>query len=274
MGGLENYIQNNALASLAAKAPRGVMNAIQHASAKTGVNFAYLVQQANAESNFNAKAKAKTSSASGLYQFIESTWLSMVNKHGDKHGIDTEGKSRSEILALRNDAKTASLMAAEFAGENEKFLNAHWDGEIGSTELYLAHFLGAGGAAGFLKARDDNPMQQAAVLFPKAASANRNVFYDRTTGQARTLDEIYNFFDKKFEINSDIKPEPMEKQKPAHNSLYASAPSVVRRSYYSPASAYQLVSSPVEIMLLAQMDLPINRKNDDFTLFSAKNFLR
>jgi hypothetical protein len=204
MNNIAQSIANNALASLSSRAPSDVMQAIKGASAKTGVNFSYMVQQAAAESNFDADAKAKTSSASGLYQFIESTWTSMVDKYGDKHGIDTEGKSRAEILNLRNDPVIASNMAAEFASENERFLENNWakgEKEIGSTELYFAHFMGAGGAASFLKSRDENPLQEAALLFPKAAAANRNVFYDRDTGRAKTMEEVYGFFDKKFSID-------------------------------------------------------------------------
>lgn len=240
MTNLVNNIQNNALAALTNRAPSGVVNAIKQASTKTGVNFAYLVQQASAESSFDADAKARTSSASGLYQFIERTWLDMVERHGDKHGIDTSGKTRGEILELRNDPKAASLMAAEFASENEKFLDAHYGGEIGATELYFAHFLGAGGASSFLNARQEDPMQKGAILFPSAAKANRNVFYDQSSGRAKSLDEIYAYFDKKFSIentppasleedttsaaianaNETLRPDP--EQKPNFKSLNAS----------------------------------------------------
>ena len=126
----------------------------------------------------------------------------MVERYGEKHGIDTEGKSKQEILDLRKDPEIASKMAAEFASENEKFLNNHWGGEVGSTELYFAHFLGAPNAAAFLNARDDNGMKTAAVLFPAAAKANPNVFYDTKTGRAKSLDEVYAFFDKKFQVQN------------------------------------------------------------------------
>ncbi len=206
----ENIINNNAIASLARQAAPQVVQAIKNASTRTGVNFSYLMEQAAAESSFNAKAEAKTSSAAGLYQFIESTWMNMVKKHGAKYGmgalaekINDHGKVsdpavRQEILALRKDPEKAALLAAEFAAENRNYLERHVGGEIGSTELYFAHFMGASGGAGFLNAMKENPLQTAADLFPKAARANHNVFYDRKTGEARTLAGVYDFFAKKF----------------------------------------------------------------------------
>lgn len=279
---LAKPIVNNALAALTSKAPQSVVQAIGKASEKTGVNFAYMVQQAAAESSFNPNAKAKTSSATGLYQFIESTWMNMVEKYGGKHGIETDGKSRKEILELRKDPEIAANMAAEFAGENERFLNSHWGGEVGSTELYFAHFMGAGGAASFLKSRDENPMQQAALLFPKAAAANKNVFYDRATGRAKTMDEVYAFFDKKFTIedadpsafieqdiqvaeNASPAPGQIAQEQYITSSVFTAARNVQAMSgftrSYAPAPYHSLIGNPIELMMLAQLDLPVGGSN-------------
>ncbi|HOO82576.1 MAG TPA: transglycosylase SLT domain-containing protein [Alphaproteobacteria bacterium] len=295
---LTNTIANNVLAAFSGQASKSVMNAIQSASAKTGVDFAYLMQQAKAESSFDPHAKARTSSATGLYQFIESTWLNTIEKHGYKHGISLEGKSRRQILNMRNDPEIAANMAAEFASENQKFLEDHWakgEKDIGATELYLAHFLGAGGAAGFLNARDENPLQKAAYIFPEAAKANRNVFYEAGTSRPRTMDEIYAFFDKKFQIEGAPAPQaqPSAKSTP-HSVVYQDIASEAllafgvensgfeysRRSQdhlinrlfsrghqeleniygqHTASSPYQaLLHAPIEIMLLAELDLPTN----------------
>ncbi len=289
MSELINSMHNNALAAFSHKAAPVVMSAIKSASAKTGVNFAYMVQQARAESSFDPSAKAKTSSASGLYQFIERTWLDMVERYGDKHGISTDGKSREQILEMRNNPKTASLMAAEFAGENQRFLETHWKGaksgkDIGSTELYFAHFMGAGGAAAFLNARDENPGQQAALIFPKAAAANRNVFYDTKTGRPKTMDEIYNFFDKKFEIKGTDMPQMAIAQAASSKTLtqFSIRPissifvqnqilttqqrnisSTFGPSYNSSFSSYQnMLNNPVELMLLTQLDVSFDDVNN------------
>ncbi len=277
MQDLTNIIQNSALAPIAKGASKSVLNAIGQAAAKTGVDFAYLVQQAQAESNFNPTVKAKTSSATGLFQFIKSTWMNMIDQYGAKHGIDTKNMSRDDILNLRKDPKIASVMAAEFAGENEKFLNTHWGGEVGATELYFAHFLGAGGAASFLNARDENPHQPAAVIFPKAAKANHNVFYDKNTGRARSLDEVYGFFDQKFKVKSMDTPTQLAEldETTTHNrgnkggiysddiqSLIFTRP---RQNYASGIPNFQLVQHPVELMILSQLDLPgFENKNSVF----------
>ncbi len=206
----EKAIDNNVLAKIAQKAAPTVVSAIKKASARTGVDFAYLMEKAAAESSLNPAAKARSSSATGLFQFIESTWLRMVKAHGGKYGmekladgIDTSGRVRDpalrkEILALRRDPEKAAALAAEYALENKKHLQRHVGGDIGATELYLAHFMGAGGASGFLNAMKENPLAAAADLFPKAARANRNIFYDSATGQPRTLAGIYDMFDRKF----------------------------------------------------------------------------
>lgn len=208
----EKSINNSMIANMVRKAAPRVVSAIRQASARTGVDFAYLMEKAAAESSFNPAAKSKTSSATGLFQFIESTWMKMVKAHGAKYGlggladaIDEKGRvsdpeTKQEILALRNDPEKAAALAAEYALENKHYLERAVDGgQVGPTELYLAHFLGAGGAAGFLNAMKENPLAPAADLMPKAARANRGVFYDKATGQPRTLAAVYDLFARKFQ---------------------------------------------------------------------------
>ncbi|WP_119303168.1 transglycosylase SLT domain-containing protein [Dongia deserti] len=189
-----------------------VLKGIQQASANTGVDFAYLMAQAAKESGFDPDAKAKSSSAAGLYQFVEQTWLSVVRKHGAEHGlgnmaskikISEDGKLRvadqalrKQILDLRRDPVIAAAMAAEHAADNEQRLEAKLGREVEPIDLYLAHFLGLNGATSFLRAMESNPNQGAASLFPKAAAANRSVFY-RTDGSQRTLQEIYDRFESR-----------------------------------------------------------------------------
>lgn len=187
-----------------------VLNGIQQASASTGVDFSYLMAQAAKESSFNPDAKSKVSSAAGLYQFVEQTWLSVVRRHGAEYGlgdmaakikVSEDGKLRvadaalrKEILDLRRDPAIAAAMAAEHAADNRERLDAKLDREITPTDLYLAHFLGLSGAVSFLRKMDENPDQSAASVFPRAAAANRSIFY-RSDGSARSLKDIYDRFE-------------------------------------------------------------------------------
>lgn len=187
-----------------------VLNGIQQASANTGVDFSFLMAQAAKESGFNPDAKAKTSSASGLYQFVEQTWLSVVRKHGAEYGlgdmaskikIADDGKLvvadralRKEILDLRRDPEIAAVMAAEHAADNGARLDAKLDREVKPVDLYLAHFLGLKGAVNFLRAMEENPDQSAAAISPRAAAANKSVFYN-ADGSPRSLKQIYDRFE-------------------------------------------------------------------------------
>lgn len=212
---------SNPLQALSQRAGVKIAGAIQTASAQTGIDFSYLLQQANVESSFKTNAKAKSSSASGLFQFIESTWIGMVKKYGDKYGLDTlankisdSGKVnsasvRKQILDLRKDPKISSLMAGEFAADNREYLEKTVGGKIGSTELYMAHFMGAGGASQFLGALSRDPNAKGVALFPEEARANKGVFYT-PAGKPRSLAEIYAHFDSKFQIQDGESVVPAE----------------------------------------------------------------
>ena len=189
-----------------------VTQAIASASQRTGVDFNYLMGQAQIESAMDPQARARTSSATGLYQFIDQSWLAVVNDHGAKHGVDwaanaiqrgsngryfvADPNMRQQILELRNHPETASAMAAELATDNRNFLEERTGRAAEPVDLYLAHFLGAGGAAKFLTSMSQSPDTPAAALFPAAARANASVFYDGQ-GNARSLADVRSNFERK-----------------------------------------------------------------------------
>jgi hypothetical protein len=191
-----------------------VHSAIATASARTGVDFNYLLGQAQVESGMRTHARASTSSATGLYQFVEQSWLGVVKAHGAEHGMAwaadsirqtaggryyvADGATRQAVLGLRNDPQAASLMAAEHAADNKAALEGSLGRETNGTDLYMAHFLGLGGARQFLTTMQDNPGRSGAALFPAAARANRTIFYT-DAGQPRSLSDIYSRFSAKLD---------------------------------------------------------------------------
>ena len=196
-----------------------VQTAIAQASAKTGIDFNYLLGQAQVESGMRPGARAATSSASGLYQFVEQSWLSVVKKHGAEHGLGwaadaiqpgghgrmsvSDPATRRAILNLRSDPQYASLMAAEHASDNKANLEGMLGRPATGTDLYMAHFLGLGGARRFLQALEANPDRSAAAMFPAAAHANRGIFYG-ANGQPRSVGEIYERFAAKLDKGADV----------------------------------------------------------------------
>ncbi|HZH27493.1 MAG TPA: hypothetical protein VEY95_09965 [Azospirillaceae bacterium] len=205
--------QAEAIADRFRNAPENVTTAIRQASAKTGVEFSYLMEKASVESGFRTDAKATTSSAGGLFQFVEGTWLDMLKSHGGKYGYEKEANAivrrtdgtytvpdaemRARVMELRNDPRASSLLAAEYARENRDYLQSSTGGQVGATELYMAHFLGPQGATRFLNEMRKNPDGTAATVLPEAARANKSVFYSKD-GQALSLKDIYNRFAARF----------------------------------------------------------------------------
>jgi hypothetical protein len=195
--------------------------AIQQAAARTGVDFGYLMNQARVESGLDPNARARTSSATGLFQFIEQTWLGTVQRHGADHGLGWAANAirrtsggryhvadpamRRAILDLRRQSEAASVMAAEFASDNRDHLESRIGRRAEPVDLYLAHFLGAGGAAQFLRAHDANPDGAAARMLPAAARANRTIFYERD-GSPKSFAEIRAHFARRFGDTPAVAP--------------------------------------------------------------------
>lgn len=182
----------------------GVEAAIRRASNAVGVDFDFLMKTARRESALNPSAKAPTSSAAGLFQFVEQTWLGTVKKHGAQHGYGqyadlirrgsdgrwrVDGSARNVVLDLRFDPQAASTMAAELTASNAAYLRGRTGKEPGAGDLYAAHFLGPAGAANLMEAMDRYPGASAASLFPEAARANRTIFY--RDGRAATVAELH-----------------------------------------------------------------------------------
>jgi len=183
-----------------------VTGAIKQAASSTGASFEYLLATAKMESDFNPSAGASTSSARGLYQFIEQTWLATVKEAGGQLGYSqyadaitktssgdyavVDPTMRRAIMRLRDDLAASSAMAAVLTQSNSFQLTGRIGRRPTDAELYMAHFLGIGGAAKLITSAEDTPRASAVRMFPAAAAANRPIFYDRA-GQARSVSEVY-----------------------------------------------------------------------------------
>ena len=193
-----------------------VTGAIQQASQATGTSFNYLLATAQVESGLNPQAGASTSSARGLFQFIETTWLATIKQAGAALGLGryadaiTQTASgnyevrdpvmRGEILKLRSDPTANALMAGAFTKSNASALSERLGRSPSEGELYIAHFLGVGGAARLIALAGSNPNARAADYFPNAAQANPSIFYDRTTGAARSLAQVRDILTARYDV--------------------------------------------------------------------------
>src|SRR3546814_9104864 len=113
-------------------------------------------------------------------------------------------------------------MAAALTGDNRTYLESRIGRGAEPVDLYLAHFLGSGGAAKFLAALQANPDQPGASMMPEAADANRSVFY-AADGSMRRLAESRERFRAKLEAGGKI--ENMKPLSPARRHAQASSSS-------------------------------------------------
>jgi hypothetical protein len=183
-----------------------ITGAIRKAAEITGAGFDYLLATARIESGLNPTVKARTSSASGLFQFIEQTWLATLKQAGPSLGyarfaqaiektssgrhIVRDPVLRSRIMDLRNDPTANALMAGAFTRGNAARMRAQLGRPPSEGELYMAHFLGTGGATKLISAAAHDPHEKAAKMFPGAAAANRAIFYNKQ-GSARSVVQVY-----------------------------------------------------------------------------------
>ena len=168
-----------------AQATGGVMGT--PAQGKISSMGSYLQKVAQIESTGNAKAKNPESSASGLFQFTANTWTETTKEMGKKYSLD-------DRFDPKKSAEVAAFFTAKQSGQLEKAL-----GRIPSdTELYMAHFLGAGGAIKFLSAMAKNPNAPATEgASDKQIQSNKPIFYQE--GKLRTLQDVFNLMNRKVE---------------------------------------------------------------------------
>jgi Transglycosylase SLT domain len=247
-----------------------IVRSIRQASRQSSADFGLLMAQAAQESGFHPNAKAATGSAQGLFQFIDSTWLDMMHRFGAKYGegalaqqitLDAAGKphvgdatARHKILGLRSDPKLSAALAGEYANLNAGEVERALGHPASRADLYMAHFLGAGGATQFLKALATKGATPAAFLLPEAAASNRAIFYDGD-GRAKTVAEIYRALGGRIEAEA----RGFDDQAASGDSVAAALPSAAlgasRRANFAGLRLTQPVAAMLDTLTLAALQL-------------------
>jgi len=192
-----------------------VTGAIRQAAHSTGTSFNYLLATAQIESNLNPAAQASTSSAQGLFQFIDQTWLATMKRSGSSLGLGRyanaiaqapdgrlevpDAAERDAIMKLRADPRVSAMMGGAYTRANAAQLTEGLGRAPSEGELYIAHFLGSEGATKLIGAAFSQPKTRAADIFPQAAAANRPIFYDRA-GSPRGALEVYRVLTGRYEV--------------------------------------------------------------------------
>ena len=192
-----------------------VIGAIRNAARQTGADFQYLLATAQVESGLNPTASVSSSSAKGLFQFIDQTWLTTLKESGSAldygryadaivqtpsgHHTVPDPAMRQQIMALRDDPAANAAMAGAFTQQNAAVLRQRIGRAPSEGDLYVAHFLGAGGASQLINLANQSPGTTAASAFPNAAKANPSIFYDRQ-GRARSASEVYHVLVARYDV--------------------------------------------------------------------------
>ena len=188
--------------------PSTVVSALRSAAAATGSDFNYLLGTAMRESSLKPGAQSSTSSATGLFQFVDQTWLGLVKSHGAQYGLSgmadaihvdggghyraASDADRQAILDLRKNPQISALMAGEYSKASAATMQASLGRPVCGGELYAAHFLGPDAACKLIRSNESTPAASAAALLPNAAGANKSVFF-HADGSAKSVREVYDW---------------------------------------------------------------------------------
>ena len=192
-----------------------VTGAIRKAAQSTGANFDYLLTTAKVESNLDPNSTISTSTATGLFQFLDQTWLGVMKTAGRAFGfgqyadaisqtssgryVVEDSALRDEMMKLRRDPAANAVMGGVITQQNAAVLAKRIGRKPTEGELYVAHFFGPHAASRVLQLAASEPNSDAVALFPEAARANRSVFYDRQ-GNARTIAGVRDELVRRYQV--------------------------------------------------------------------------
>lgn len=197
--------QNNRL-------PVRVNEAVNRAATEYGISTSYLAGAVSREYGMYLKGPedqidysrgnaAGASGAVGIGQIIPGT-AKMVFRSPEFQAVwgSTKGLSDAQILEMRSDPDASILATAVLAKQTDRLVRAVTGRPATDAELYMGHFLGAGGAAELMRKLQSDPDASSVDLFPQAAAANKTVFYNKD-GSAKTAQELYNELGRTFGTN-------------------------------------------------------------------------
>lgn len=181
-------------------------------STAQGVDPSYLIATAKAESSLTPDVQAGSTSATGLFQFTESTWFGVVAKYGAQFGFSEQAvrlaKNRVDkkargpysaaeraLLDLRKDPQASTSLVTAFTKENVASLTKKLGRAPNPGETYMAAFLGAAGAGTFMKGLYSNPNAPAySYVSRDAARKNMSIFFfGGNPARPRTAQQVFDY---------------------------------------------------------------------------------
>ncbi|ACA18794.1 conserved hypothetical protein [Methylobacterium sp. 4-46] len=209
---------NEVLAFGPMRVRRHIVQTIVKAAYRVGMDPVLLMAIADKESSFATEVQARTSSATGLYQFIERTWLQVMREFGAQHGLAREASliaedntvadaaEKARILDMRRDPALSALLAGEMLKRDSTRIAARIGRSLSVGETYLAHFLGPDDAERFMAKVVEEPKAEAAALLPKPAKANKPIFYERVgrrKARSLTVAQVHDKFEAMMTTRGD-----------------------------------------------------------------------
>lgn len=159
----------------------------------------YYTKLSQVESSGNPNAKSSSSSASGMYQFIDSTWTGLV----DEMGLDYTLKDRF-------DPEKSKKVLDYFTNQNANYLKKKLGREPNEAELYIAHFSGMGTAGKLANLSPDSSINE--MLSEEQINANKGVF---EKNNIKNVKQFYDWAAEKFNVPEErrlYKPQKQEEQ--------------------------------------------------------------
>lgn len=196
--------------------------ALQDQAVNTGLSGSLVDRIIGVESAGVPTARNPNSTATGLGQFIESTWLNLFEKYFPDRAA---GMSRGAILALRTDPGISRTMVELYTRELATSL-ARANLPVTDSNIYLSYFLGPGDAQRVLRADPNTPLQ--GLINPGSITANASVL-----GGGATAADAIRFAQRKVGTSAqelDIAEQVLDVERRQTEELVKQADEALRRS--------------------------------------------